>query len=446
MTHRAATRLCIVGLNHRSSALSLRDALAIDDPVMPQALARLRSHGLTDAMILSTCDRVEVIACADDGAAAMASMTRFLADRVGRPDHEIAGQLYALTGVDAVRHLFAVASSLDSMIVGEPHVLGQVKAAHRFARDYGGLGGDLDTCVQAAFATAKRVRHETHIAEGPVSVTASAVQTARDLFGDLRRCAVLLAGGADIGALTVEALQAAGVEKLTLTARRPARAEQMARTLGGQVLPFDQIARCVADCDVVVTSIGGRTPAITAETVTAALKQRRQKPILFLDVGVPGDVEPAVNRISNAFLYDLEDLERVAHQGRARREAATSAAWDIVTGDVAAFLKVQAERTAVPAIAALHRVFEAERQRVLHDGHPDAEKATRLLIGRLLHGPSETLRHLASGTDEERRLAEQAENLLARLFLTPLPGAADATHPDATQPENGLPGSGGTDL
>ncbi|WP_019643747.1 glutamyl-tRNA reductase [Novispirillum itersonii] len=416
MTHRAATRLCILGLNHRSSALSLRDALAVDDPVMPQALSEARALGLTDVMLLSTCDRVELIGCGDDSAAVLAAMTRFFAVRAGRTEAEMAAQVYALSGVDALRHLFAVAASLDSMIVGEPHVLGQVKAAHRMARDAGVLGGDLDTCVQAAFSAAKRVRNETTIAEGPVSVTSSAVQTARDLFGDLKRCSLLLAGGADIGPLTVEALQAAGLERLMVTARRPVRAEQMARTLNGQGVPFDQISRLIAEADVVVTSIGSRTPAVTAEAVTAALKQRRQKPILFLDVGVPGDVEPAVNRISNAFLYDLEDLERVAHQGLSRREAATSAAWEIVTAEVEAFLKAQAERAAVPAIAALHRLFEAERQRILHDGHPDAEKATHLLVARLLHGPSEVLRHLAAGTEAERAQAAQAEALLLRLF------------------------------
>ncbi|GAB3131041.1 glutamyl-tRNA reductase [Novispirillum itersonii] len=416
MTHRAAARLCIVGLNHRSSALSLRDALAVDDPVMPQALSEARALGLTDTILLSTCDRVELIGCGDDSAATLAAMTRFFASRAGRDETDLAGHVYALTGVDALRHLFAVAASLDSMIVGEPHVLGQVKAAHRMARDAGLLSGDLDTCVQAAFSAAKRVRHETTIAEGPVSVTSSAVQTARDLFGDLKRCTVLLAGGADIGPLTVEALQAAGVQRLMVTARRPVRAEQIARTLGGQPVPFDQVSRLIAEADVVVTSIGSRTPAVTPEAVTAALKQRRQKPILFLDVGVPGDVEPAVNRISNAFLYDLEDLERVAHQGLSRREAATSAAWGIITAEVEGFLKAQAERAAVPAIAALHRLFEAERQRILHDGHPDAEKATHLLVARLLHGPSEVLRHLAAGSAEERAQAAQAEALLLRLF------------------------------
>lgn len=413
MGGRAIDRLVVVGANHRSSALALRDQLFVEDPQVPAALDDLRKAGLEEVLLLSTCDRVEIVATADDVAHAGAVAMDFLAGRAGLPAVDVAGQVYTLTGVEAVRHLFAVASALDSLMIGEPHVLGQVKAAHRQCRDAALSGPDLDACLQAAFATAKRVRSETVIAEGPVSVASSAVQAGRDLFGDLSRCRVLLAGGGDMGDLVCESFMAAGVTDVTVTARRPSRAERMAQAYGAHVLPFEGFASGIAEAEIVIASVGGRTWSVTEEAVKAALKKRRQRPILIVDAGIPGDVEAAVNRIDNAFLYDLEDLERLAEQGRHQREAAAQAAWAVVAEEVARFVSASAQRTAVPAIAALHRRFEAERTRALAEAHGDAEKATRLLVGRLLHHPSEALRALG-GADEDRYTAAQA--LLKSLF------------------------------
>lgn len=413
----AVDRLLIVGANHRSSPLGLRDALFVEDAEMPAALAALRTAGFQEAMLLATCDRVEVIAAAADPAAAAVRARAYLAARAGVAADAtmIAGQIYALTGTEAVRHLFAVASALDSLMIGEPHILGQVKAAHRLCRDAGLSGPDLEACLQAAYAAAKRVRTETAVAEGPVSVASSATQTARDLFGDLAGVRVLYAaGGVEMGDLVVESLLAGGVRDLRVTARRPSRAEHLARAWDGHVVPFDAFARGLAEAEVVVTAIGGRTWAVAEEAVKAALKTRRQRPILFIDAGLPGDVEPAVDRIDNAFLYDLEDLERVAEQGRAGREAAARAAWAILAEEVGGFLRTRAERSAVPAIAALHRRFEAERARALAEAGGDAERATRLLVGRLLHEPTLALRDLAAAdkTDDFK----MAEALIRRLF------------------------------
>lgn len=415
MSGQAVDRLLIVGANHRSSPLGLRDSLFVEDAEMPAALSVLREAGLGEALLLATCDRVEVIATADDVAAATARAQDFLARRAGVDPAAVAGQIYALTGAEAVRHLFAVASALDSLVIGEPHILGQVKAAHRLCREAALSGPDLEACLQAAYATAKRVRSETAVAEGPVSVASSATQTARDLFGDLSGVRVLYAaGGVEMGDLVVESLLAHGVRDLRITARRPGRAEGLARVWQAHVVPFDAFARGLVEAEVVVTGIGGRTYAVAEEAVKAALKARRQRPILFIDAGIPGDVEPAVDRIDNAFLYDLEDLERVAEQGRAGREAAARAAWAVVAEEVEAFLRTRAERSAVPVIAALHRHFEAERARALAEGGGDAERATRLLVGRLLHDPALTLRALAA--DETSEEFKAAEALVRRLF------------------------------
>ncbi len=413
MGARAIDRLVIVGANQRSSTLSLRDQLYVEDPRVPAVLDQMRRAGLSEAMLLSTCDRVEIIAAAEDTAHAGALALEFLGGRAGQAPEALAGQIYTLTGAEAVRHLFAVAAALDSLMIGEPHVLGQVKAAHRQCRDAALSGPDLEACLQAAYATAKRVRSETAIAEGPVSVASSAVQAGRDLFGDLSRCRLLLAGGGDMGDLVCEGFLAAGVTQVTVTARRQSRAERLAAAYGGHVLPFEGFSPGLAEADIVVASVGGRTWSVTEEAVKGALKKRRQRPILVIDAGIPGDVEAAVNRIDNAFLYDLEDLERLAEQGRHQREAAAQAAWAVVAEEVARFVAANAQRAAVPAVAALHRRFEAERARALAEAHGDAEKATRLLVGRLLHHPSEALRTL--GGDDKNQY-EAAQALLSTLF------------------------------
>lgn len=412
MTERAVERLLIVGANHRSSTLALRDRLFVEDMDLPAALVDLRGHGFPEAMLLITCDRIEVIATDDDVPSASERARAFLAARAGVAPDDLGTQVYSLHGAEAVSHLFAVTSSLDSLMIGEPHVLGQVKTAHRLCRDSAMAGADLDTCLQAAFAVAKRVRSETSIAEGPVSVASAAVQTARDLFGDPGSCRLLLAGGADMGELVAESLLGAGLKEMVVTARRSSRAEALAGRYDCHLIAFDQLANALAEAEVVITAIGGRTWAVTEEAVKAALKKRRQKPILLIDCGIPGDVEPTVNRVDSAFLYDLGDLEQVAEKGRVGREAAARAAWDIVSAEVANFVRAQAERTAVPVVAALHRRFEAERARVLGDAHGDADKATRLLVGRLLHAPSAALRDMASAGENWASV----EALLTRLF------------------------------
>lgn len=407
----AIERLVVVGANHRSSALVVRDALFIDDPDVPASLETLRQQGLSEVVLLSTCDRVEVLLCADDPAQAAAQAADFLAQRAGLSVEDLGSHLYTLAGDEALRHLFAVASSLDSLMIGEPHVLGQLKAAHRHSRDAALCGADLETLLQAAYGCGKRVRSETAIGEGPVSVAACAVRVAKGLFGDLAPVRVLLAGGGDMGDLIAESLQGQGAHQVTVTARRRGRAEQLARALNAHCLPFDGLSTALVDAEVVITAIGGRTWAVTEEAVRLALKKRRQRPMLIIDVGVPGDVEAAVDRVDNAFLYSLEDLERLAEKGRAQREKVARDAWAIVAADVDAFFQRRAERSAVPVIAALHRHFDAERTRALAESHGDADKATRLLIGRLLHHPTEVLRALGSDGD-----GAAAETLTRHLF------------------------------
>jgi glutamyl-tRNA reductase len=402
----------MVGANHKSASLSLRDALFVDDETAGGFLDGLKHRGLADCLVLSTCDRVEVWADAFDIAQGAHWITDALAAKAGLAPGQLAPHLYTLAGEAAVRHGFTVAASLDSLVIGEPHVVGQVKAAHRLAKDAGTMSGGLDAYVQAALAVAKRVRTETSIGEGPVSIAAAAVQTARDLHGDLARVKGLLVGTGEMGELVAESLLAAGLSDLTVTAPRAGRAEALAKSLGCHTMLFEDLRPRLFEADVVLTCLGARTVTIGADMVTDALKKRRRRPVFLVDAGIPGDVEPSVNRIDGAFLYDLGDLERVALAGRATRETAARAARELVEAETALYLKGRAARAAVPAIVALRTRFEEARGAALAECGDNAEAATRLLINRLLHAPTETLKDAAAQGAHWQEL----ERALATLF------------------------------
>jgi len=413
---RFPTRPIIIGANHRSSSLALRDALFVDDATQPAFLTALREAGLAQAVVLSTCDRVEVLALHSDADYVEEAVQVVFAARAGVTLSSLSGQLYTLADDAAVRHCFAVTSSLDSQIIGEPHVLGQVKACHRLAREAGMCGPELEALLGAAYATAKRVRHETAVAERPVSIASAAVQFARDLHGEIAECEALLVGAGDMGELVAESLLAAGLRRLVVTAPRHSRAEALARSLDCHVAAFADLPQLLAEADIVLTAVGGRNTVIVAEQVHQALRKRRRKPIFLVDAGIPGDIDPAVNRVDGAYLYDLTDLERVAMEGRATREAAAREAWAIVDAELLAFVRGRAARAAVPAIVALRGRFEVVREQVLADAGGDADKATRLLIHRLLHEPSEAMKEIAAGGDAARGQWEAAEQLLRQLF------------------------------
>jgi glutamyl-tRNA reductase len=376
-------------------------------------------------MVLSTCDRVEVLACHADREAAFRMVSDMMAERAGIAPAELAGQLYVHWDAEAVRHVFTVTASLDSQVIGEPQVLGQVKAGHRIAREAAMTGTNLEALLQAAYAAAKRVRSETAIGERPVSIAAAAVQLARDLHGDLGRCAGLLIGAGEMGELVAGELLAGGLSDLTVIHPTEARAQALARALDCHFSPYDNLVQRLAAADVVLAALGRRQYVLSADMVIAALRQRRRRPVFIVDAGIPGDVEPAVNRIDEAFLYDLGDLERVAMEGRSNREAEARAAWRIVDAEVAAFLHGRAERRAAPALTRLRAYFEAMRVEALADAGGDAERATRLLVNRLLHGPSRTLRALGARPASGRSVGQgdaapfdlaEAERTLDLLF------------------------------
>jgi glutamyl-tRNA reductase len=429
MTEKASEqiRLVVVGANHRSSSLTLRDRLFIEDTDVPAFIERLRASGVGQAMVLSTCDRIEVQAIAEDSAVAASRITEIMADHAGLAAGELGEQLYVLAGQEAVGHVFRVTSALDSLVPGEAEVLGQVKAGHNLARDAGMSGSELEAVLQAAYGAAKRVRSETAIGERPVSIAAAAVQVARDLHGDLDRSAGLLVGAGEMGVMVARSMLSAGLGALSAAHPTESRAEAVARELDCHVTPYPDFGARLADFDIVIAAYGSRRRIVTADMVAEAETRRRRKPMFLIDAAVPGDIDTAVDGIEDAFLYGLGDLETVALEGRATREAEAVEAGRIVEEEKERFLRGRAERAAVPTLTELRQHFETVRGEVLTEAGNDAEKATRLLVNRLLHDPSEVMREIAADDGTAGRPAQErgtagkggwaaAERVLKRLF------------------------------
>lgn len=408
-------KVLVIGANHRSSSLALRDRLFLDEPEVIPFLDKLKDDGVEQCLVVSTCDRVEVHCVDHNPARAHELIVARLAERAELDTHTISSQLYVHEGKEAVRHIFRVAASLDSLMVGEPQVVAQVKDAHRLAVEAGSVGAELERIFQAAYGTAKRVRTETAVGERPVSIASVAVQIAKELHGDLTRCRGLLIGAGDMGELTAQNLIEAGLADFTCIHSFAGRAQRIARHLSCHFDDFDNRNRLACEADIIVTSMNKRSRVVSADMVTKALQFRKNKPIFLIDTGIPGDVDPAVNDVDGAFLYDLHDLERVAMEGRASREAEARAASAILDKDLHEFFRGKEERTAVPLVSSLRDRFETERQAVLALHGNDADKATRLLINRLLHTPSEELRALAAV--KKKKEWEAASDLVEQLFL-----------------------------
>ena len=404
----------VIGANEMSSTAAVRDRLFVGEDLTAEFLDRLRGGGLNQAVLLSTCARTEVQGVHDDPEAATHHVTDIFARHAGVNVEDLVPQLYAKEDEDAVRHIFAVVSALDSPVIGEPQVAGQVRECHRLARAAGMVGPELDLVLGAAYSTAKRVRTETSVGERPVSMAAAAVDLARNVHGDLSRCSALMIVAGDMGELIVERLLAAGLGRLVVTSTVDARAKMAARRYTCHHAPIDKLGALIADADIVVSSLGTGEYTISADVVSAALAARRQKPIFLVDAAIPGDIHPGVDGLDGAFRYDLDDLERVAMQGRASRDAAAAEAYEIVDTEVEGFFRRVAGRSAAPVVSAMRSHFEAVRAEVLAEkAGASADEATRLLINRLLHHPSRTLRTMAEQDEADKGATER---LLRRLF------------------------------
>jgi glutamyl-tRNA reductase len=371
----------VVGASHRSSTLSLRGRLVVEEAAMPRFLHQLQVRGVPEAAVLSTPERIEVIAAAEDPAAATEAIRRALADQAAVDPGELKSELHAFRGEEAVRHLFAAAAGLDALVLGEPEVAVRLRAALEQARQSRTLGPSVELLIEAALAAAEHVAEATGLGARAAAIAAAATRIAHDIHGDLAKARVLVIGPGDMGERIAQALISEGVTQLVLTGRSATQLEQAARRLRSEIVPLDSLDAAVAAADIVIANMGSHPPAVTADMVRAGLANRR-RPLFLIDAAVPGDIERAAGEEEDIFLYDLVDLEKVAAESGAEAEAAGFAAADIVAQDAADFMSEEGGAGG-DELALLRRRFEAARAATLQETG-DAATATRMLVDRLL--------------------------------------------------------------
>ena len=419
-------KLWLTGLNHRTAPVGVRERLAFNESDVPRALEALRATpGVTEAMILSTCNRVEVAVTTDDSCAASDAVAAFLCRERGLDRSWLEPHLYGYSDQEAVRHLFRVAASLDSMVVGEPQILGQLKTAYALAKDTGSVNGILDTIVTRAFSVAKRVRTETDIGASAVSVSYAAVELAREIFGNLKHRRVMLIGAGKMSELAARHLHRSGAEILVAN-RTESRAQDLASLVHGSIVPYNQYPTRLKDVDIVITSSGAPHYLLTRDSVKKLIDARKNRPMFLIDIAVPRNIEPAVNELDNVFLYDIDDLQKVVSENLKSRLNEAEEADRIVAEEVERLEAWMRTRSVGPIIADLQdaleklRATEVERMRgKLGTLTPQQELAieqlTRGIVNKIAHGPIAALRRNAGDAtviDRIRnifRLDEEAE-------------------------------------
>jgi len=309
--------LLLVGLNHRTAPIEVREKLAFPEKELGQALQALSKRvELSEAMIVSTCNRVEVVAAATE-ADSQHKVKRFLSSYHSFPLATLNKHLYALQDRDAVQHVFRVAASLDSMVVGEPQILSQMKEAFHMASECGCVGSGLNALMSRTFFVAKRIRTETRIAHSPVSVSSVAVELAKKIFDDLDGKTILILGAGRMARLAAESLVDSGVKRVLVANRSEERGQALAKEMGGVYIKWDQRSNWLPDADIVLVSTRSSRYVISTQDMQATIRKRRYRPLFLIDVSVPRNIDPAINDINNVFLFDIDDLQAVRQPGRA---------------------------------------------------------------------------------------------------------------------------------
>ena len=422
--------LIALGINHQTAPVALRERVAFADDALPATLAALRAlPGVQEVALLSTCNRTEVYALAGgDGEALVEWLAAHPQD--GRSPLALHDYLYRHYDDQAVRHLFRVATGLDSQVLGEPQILGQVKQAWAAARSAGTLGNRLDRLFQHAFVTAKRARTNTRIGANPVSVASAAVRMAEETFARPVDCTILLIGAGEPIELTALHLVQAKAKRLLFANRTLAHAQELASRHGGVALPLSELDRHLAEADIVFSATASREPILHRDAVKAALRQRRHRPMLLLDLAVPRDIAANVAEVDDVFLYTVDDLQRVIEDNRRSRRDAADAAEAIVELQVARFAETLAVSAHHGSLKRLRAHGEAARddsltkaQQLLAAGHDPADVLQQLahtLTNRLLHAPTTALREAAINGDVD--IVRAAERLFPH---KPLADAVD---------------------
>ena len=425
------SRLFTVGLSHRTAPVELRESVDFSRGGTGAALAALAERGVgKELVVLSTCNRAEIYAVG--GPEAPDAVARFFAEYHELPLAQLSDHLFVRRGDDAARHLFRVAAGLDSLVVGEPQILGQVKSAYSAASDRGFTSAIINRLFHTAFGVGKRVRTETGLSEGAVSVSYAAIALARKIFGDLTGLSVLILGAGGMAKLTGTHLKAQRVREITISSRTLAAAERLARQLDGQAVPWSEMTPALASADIVITATGASEPVLTRATVSDVVGPRRHSPLFIIDIAVPRDVEPSVGDLNQIILYNIDDLQGIVKETLTRRSSELERAEAIVSEEVAKFSAWLHSRDVIPTVVALRDRFEAIRQSELArldaklsslppEARARVEEITQLLVQKLLLAPTEQLK----STRDEHLIATYSD-ALNRLFRL---GAEEAAAP-----------------
>lgn len=442
--------LVLAGLNHRSAPLALRERLAVEESALPAVLERcLRTDSVEEAIFLSTCNRVEIVAWAPAGRSVAAGLWALLSEQSGVPAEDLVRQGYEFEGLDALRHLLQVACGLDSMVLGEPQILGQLRRAYLAAAEAGAAGPNLRRLLPRVLAAARRIRRETGLSRRALSVGHAAVALARKIFGDLGGRWVLVLGSGKMAELAARQLAAHGAAGLAVASRTYSHALELAERIGGTAVTWEQAFSFLPKADVVVTATGASEPVVRKAHVQQAMRARRNRPLFIVDMAVPRDVEESVGDLESVYVYDIDALEGVVDSELEGQRRAADSALRLVETELATLGRVWQAREVVPTIVALrdrlHEVGRKELDRLRHKLGPltaRQEQAVRELayaiVQKILHRPVRHLRSAASNGS-----LEELECLYREIFGLSLGAAEDrAAATRGGETKQGLRGDG----
>ena len=391
--------LLIVGLSHKTAPIDIREKLYFPETRLPDALENLISQSaISESLIISTCNRTEVLAHSPDINLGIHLVTDFLSDFHGQPKEVIQNFLYDFSHTDAVRHVFRVASSLDSMVLGEPQILGQVKNAFTLANRLGAVGENLSPLMNKAFHVAKRIRSETGISNSAVSISYAAVELSKKIFDTLNGRTVLLLGAGKMSELSAKHLTSQGVSNLLIWNRTYQRAVDLAKTLQGEAIPPEELFRHVERADILICSTGAPGVVLRKTDGQRIIKLRKNRPVFIIDIAMPRDVDPEINKIDNIFLYDIDDLRHVVDANLKHRLKEAQFAEGIINEEVQSYVNQVHSLDITPTIVALKKHWDLIRQEELEktkkqlgelstEQEVALENMTQSIIKKFLHGP-----------------------------------------------------------
>ena len=404
--------ILLVGMSHKTAPVELREKLSMPEESLPSLLEDLKGDVIPECVILSTCNRVEIFAYSEKTDEGIQAIKEFLSSKHETDLATLEPHLYIQEGDEAIRHVFEVASSLDSMIVGEPQILGQIKNAYTIASENNSTGLVLNRLMHKAFSVAKRVKTETKISQNAVSISYAAVELAKKIFEDLSEKTVMLVGAGEMCELAARHLMNNGAKAILVTNRTYSRAVELAQEFNGSAIRFEDFIGSLIRTDIIISSTGSPHYILHHQDVKEVLHQRRNKPILMIDIAVPRDLDPEIDKIDNVYLYDIDDLQSVVETNLDERGKEAGKAYEIVTHEVETFRRWMTSLDVTPMIVSLRERFENVRKEELEKTLPrlngmsdkekkDIEAMAMAMINKLLHGPLQALKSYSNREDKE---------------------------------------------